>query len=51
MIDIYYAIMISYIMNKINRVEKKTEQVEQKLVNGVNVTKLFDMMDGIRGNL
>ena len=35
-------------MNKINRVENKIEQVEQKLVNGVNVTKLFDMMDGIR---
>jgi hypothetical protein len=37
-------------VNKINRVEKKIEQVEQKLVNGVNVTKLFDMMDGIRSN-
>jgi hypothetical protein len=37
-------------MSKINRVEKKIEQVEQKLVNGVNVTKLFDMMDGIRSN-
>ena len=34
-------------MNKIN-LEKKTEQVEQKIVTGVNVTKLFDMLDGIR---
>jgi hypothetical protein len=42
--------MVSYVMSKINRVEKKIEQVEQKLVNGVNVTKLFDMMDGIRSN-
>ncbi|MGA9154174.1 MAG: OsmC family protein [Candidatus Nitrosopolaris sp.] len=42
--------MISWTMNKINRVENKIEQVEQKLVNGVNVTKLFDIMDGIRSN-
>lgn len=42
--------MLSYVMSKINRVEKKIEQVEQKLVNGVNVTKLFDMMDGIMSN-
>jgi hypothetical protein len=42
--------MIAWAVNKINRVEKKIEQVEQKLVNGVNVTKLFDMMDGIRSN-
>lgn len=40
--------MLSCAMNEINRVETKTEQVEQKLVNGINVTKLFDMMDGIR---
>jgi uncharacterized OsmC-like protein len=35
--------MISYVMNKIN-------QVEQKIVNGVNVTKLFGIMDAIRGS-
>jgi hypothetical protein len=35
--------MISYIMNKIN-------QMEEKNVNGVNVTKLFGTMDAIRSS-
>jgi uncharacterized OsmC-like protein len=34
-------------MNKINQIENKKEQVEQKIVNGVNVTKLFGTMDAI----
>lgn len=43
--------MISYAMNKINQVENKIQQVEkqeQKIVNGVNVTKLIGTMDAIR---
>jgi uncharacterized OsmC-like protein len=35
--------MISYTMNKIN-------QMEQKIVNGVNVTKLFGTIDAIRSS-
>ena len=35
--------MISYMMNKIN-------QMEQKIVNGVNVTKLFGTIDAIRSS-
>jgi uncharacterized OsmC-like protein len=37
-------------MNKINQIENKKEQVEQKIVNGVNVTKLFGTMDAIRSS-
>ena len=43
--------MISYLMNKINQIENKIERVEeqeQKVVNGVNVTKLIGTMDAIR---
>ena len=40
--------MISYTMSKTNQIENKIEQVEQKIVNGVNVTKLFGTMDAIR---
>jgi uncharacterized OsmC-like protein len=47
---LYYDIMISFVMNKINQIENKKEQVEQKIVNGVNVTKLFGRMDAIRRN-
>jgi uncharacterized OsmC-like protein len=47
---LYYDIMISFVMNKINQIENKKEQVEQKIVNGVNVTKLFGTMDAIRRN-
>jgi hypothetical protein len=35
-------------MSKTNQIENKQEQVEQKIVNGVNVTKLFGTMDAIR---
>ena len=35
-------------MSKTNQIENKIEQVEQKIVNGVNVTKLFGTMDAIR---
>jgi len=43
--------MISYAMSKINQIENKIERVEeqeQKIVNGVNVTKLIGTMDAIR---
>jgi hypothetical protein len=36
-VDLYYAIMMSYAMNTINRVENKIGQVKQKILNGVNV--------------
>ena len=42
--------MISYVMSKTNQIENKQEQVEQKIVNGVNVTKLFGTMDAIRSS-
>jgi uncharacterized OsmC-like protein len=37
-------------MKKIHRIENKIQQAEQKLVNVVNVTKLFGTMDAIRSN-
>lgn len=37
-------------MNKMNQVENKIEQVEQKIVNGVNVTKLVGTMDAIKNS-
>jgi len=37
-------------MNKLSNVEKKIEQVEEKIVNGVNVTKLFGTLDAIRSS-
>jgi uncharacterized OsmC-like protein len=43
--------MISYIMSNKKRIENKIEQVEeqeQRVVNGVNVTKLIGTMDAIR---
>lgn len=43
-------IMISYTMNKIYQVENKIEQIEQKIVNGVNVTKLYGTMDAIKNS-
>ena len=42
--------MISFVMNKTNQMENKIEQVEQKVVNGVNVTKLFGTIDAIRSS-
>lgn len=42
--------MISFVMNKTNQMENKIEQVEQKIVNGVNVTKLFGTIDAIRSS-
>jgi len=42
--------MISYTMNKIYQVENKIEQIEQKIVNGVNVTKLYGTMDAIKNS-
>src|SRR5215831_1351042 len=44
--------MISLPMSNISQIENKIEQVEQqeqKIVNGVNVTKLIGTMDSIRG--
>jgi uncharacterized OsmC-like protein len=43
--------MISYAMSKTNQVENKIDQgenQEQRIVNGVNVTKLIGTMDAIR---
>ena len=37
-------------MNKMNQVENKIEQVEQKIVNGVNVTKLVGTIDAIKNS-
>ena len=42
--------MIPSTMSKINQVENKIEQVEQKIVNGVNVTKLGSTMDAIKNS-
>jgi uncharacterized OsmC-like protein len=42
--------MISSVMSITNQTENKKEQVEQKIVNGVNVTKLFGTMDAIRSD-
>jgi uncharacterized OsmC-like protein len=42
--------MISLIMNETNQIEKKQEQVGQKIVNGVDVTKLFGTMNVIRSS-
>jgi hypothetical protein len=42
--------MISYAMSKINQMRKEQEQVGQKIINGVNVTKLFDAMGAIMDN-
>jgi hypothetical protein len=42
--------MISYVMSKTNQIENKKEQVEQKIVNGVNVTKLAGTIDAIRSS-
>lgn len=35
-------------MSKTTQIENKKEQMEQKIVNGVNVTKLFGTVDAIR---
>ncbi len=42
--------MISYAMSKMNQMGNEKEQVGQKIVNGVNVTKLFDAMGAIMDN-
>jgi hypothetical protein len=42
--------MISLVMNETNQIEKKQERVEQKIVNGVDVTKLFGTIDAIRSS-
>jgi hypothetical protein len=41
--------MISYTTDKINQLENKKEQ-DQKIVNGVNVTKLFGTMGATMDN-
>jgi uncharacterized OsmC-like protein len=42
--------MISFVMKKTNQMENKIEQVEQQIINGVNVTKLFGTIDAIRSS-
>jgi uncharacterized OsmC-like protein len=43
--------MISFAVSKINQVEiQKAKQVEEKMVNGVNVTKLFGQIDAIKSS-
>jgi hypothetical protein len=42
--------MISIVMSKTNQIESKKEQVEQKIVNGVDVTKLFGTIKAIRSS-